>query len=76
MTPVTEIQPIALPIVNDPIEDLPVADSQSQSVVSSFSGSVSNIVDVEDRDRTVISKTATVRWALVSSAGTSPSFAA
>ena len=74
--PITDIQAVALPIVSEPVEDPIVADSQSQSIVSSFSGSVSNIVDVEDRDRTVISKTATVRWALVSSAGTSPSFAA
>jgi hypothetical protein len=74
--PVTEIQPVGLPIVSEPVSDHIVADSQSQSLGSSFSGSLSNIVDAEDRDRTVISKTASVRWALISSAGTSVSFPA
>jgi hypothetical protein len=75
-TPVTEIEPVDAPAVRQPVDETILVDSQSQPFGSSFSGSVSNIVDAEDRDRTVISKTASIRWALISSAGTSPSFAA
>lgn len=75
-TPVVDIQPVVLPPVTEPVDEPIAVDSQSQPFGSSFSGSVSNIVDAEDRDRTVISKTATVRWTLNSSAGTSASFAA
>ena len=73
---VAEIQPVAAPAVRQPADETILVDSQSQPFGSSFSGSVSNIVDAEDRDRTVISKTASIRWALISSAGTSASFAA
>jgi hypothetical protein len=75
-TPVTEIRPVALPVESQPVDETILVDSQSLSFGSSLSGSVSNIVDVEDRDRTVISKTASVRWTLISSAATSASFAA
>ena len=52
------------------------ADSESQSFGSSFTRSASNIVDSEDRDRTLISKSAAARWVLASSTGTSEYFAA
>jgi hypothetical protein len=76
LAPITEIEPVAIPAVRQAVDETILFDSQSQTFGSSFSGSVSNIVDVEDRDRTVISKTATIRWALNSSAGTSASFVA